>query len=96
MKVKAYPQPLSEWAHFPGKVVRVDIKPDFGWLNVVAALFVREIRAWFSPSDDWRFVGGTFTRFYKGPVIILALVPQTGLNETSSNRIGKRQDIAGQ
>jgi len=74
LKVKAYPQPPSEWAHFPGEVVRVDIKPDFGWLNVVAALFVPEIRAWFSPSDDWRFVGGNFTRFYKGPMIILALV----------------------
>jgi hypothetical protein len=86
LKVKADPQPPSEWAHFPGEVVRVDIKPDFGWLNFVAALFVPEIRAWFSPSDDWRFVGGKFTRFYKGPEIILALVPKTGQNETSPNR----------
>jgi hypothetical protein len=77
LKVKANPQPPSGWAHFPGEVVRVDIKPDFGWLNFVAALFVPEIHAWFSPSDDWRFVGGKFTRFYKGPEIILALVPKT-------------------
>lgn len=77
LKVEAYPQPPSGWAHFPGKVVRVDIKPDFGWLSFVAALFVPEIRTWFSPSDEWRFVGAKFTRFYKGPEIILARVPKT-------------------
>jgi len=86
LKVKAYPQPPSEWGHFPGEVVRVDIKPDFGWLNFFAAPFVPEIRAWFSPSDDWRFVGAKFTRFYKGPEIILARVPKTGQNKTSANR----------
>jgi hypothetical protein len=86
LKVKAYPQPPSKWTHFPGEVVRVDIKPDFGWLNFVVALFVPEIRAWFSPSDDWRFVGGNFTRFYKGPEILLALVAKTGHYETSPNR----------
>ena len=86
LKVKAYPQPPSEWAHFPGELVRVDIKPDFGWLNFFIASFVPEIRAWFSPSDDWRFVGGQFTRFYKGPEIILALVPKTGQNKTGANR----------
>jgi hypothetical protein len=83
LKVKANPQPPSQWTHFPGEVVRVDIKPDFGWLNFVAALFLPEIHAWFSPSDDWRFVGGKFTRFYKGPEIILALVPKTGHKEAS-------------
>jgi hypothetical protein len=66
-------------------VVRVDIKPDFGWLNFVAALFVPEIHAWFSPSDDWRFVGGKFRRFYKGPEIVLALVSKTEKKEVSSN-----------
>jgi hypothetical protein len=76
LKVKAYPQPPSEWSQFRGEVVRVDIKPDFGWLNFIAAPFVPEIRAWFSPSSDWRFVGGNFTRYYKGPEIILALVRQ--------------------
>ena len=86
LKVKANPQPPSQWTHFPGEVVRVDIKPDFGWLNFVAALFVPEIRAWFDPSDDWRFVGGNVTRFYKGPEIILALVAKTGHYETSPNR----------
>jgi hypothetical protein len=86
LKVKTYPQPPSEWAHFPGEVVRVDVKPDFGWLSFVTALMVPAIHAYFSPSDHWRFVGGKFTRFYKGPEIILALVPKTGQKETRPNR----------
>jgi len=82
LKVKAYPQPPSQWALFPGELVRVDIKADFGWLNFVTALFVPQIHAWFSPSNDWRFVGGKFTRFYKGPEIILALLPKTNHKES--------------
>jgi hypothetical protein len=57
-------------------VVRVDVRPDFGWLRFVIAHFVPGIRAWFHPADSWRFVGGQFTRFYQGPKIILALVPK--------------------
>ncbi len=90
LKVNAYPQPPSEWALFPGELVRVDIKADFGWLNFVTALFVPEIHAWFSPSDNWRFVGGKFRRFYKGPEMILALLPKTNHNETRSSLWGKR------
>ena len=82
LKVEAYPQSPAEWRLFPGELVRVDIKADFGWLNFVTALFAPQIHAWFSPSDDWRFVGGKFTRFYKGPEIILALSPKTNHNET--------------
>jgi hypothetical protein len=85
LKVKANLQPPSEWAHFQGKVVRVDIKPDFGWLNLVAALLVPQIHAWFSPSDGWRFVGGKFTRFYKGPEIVLALVSKPEHRATNPN-----------
>jgi hypothetical protein len=85
-KVEARAHPPSTWVHFPGEVVRVDIKPDFGWLNFAAALFLPEIHAWFSLKDDWRFVGGQFTRFYKGPEIILAGVPKTGPKETGANR----------
>jgi hypothetical protein len=76
LKVDAYPQPPSKWVHFPGEVIRVDVKPDFGWLNLILSIFVPEIRAWFSPSMDWRFVGGRFTRYYGGPEIILVLIPK--------------------
>lgn len=86
LEVKAYPEAPSEWAHFPGQVVQVDIEPDFGLLNLIARLFVPKIRAWFSPFNNWRFVGGQFTRFYKGPEIILAITPNTGQGGASPNR----------
>ena len=74
LKVEAYPQQPSSWVHFPGEVVRVDIKPDFGWVSFVAAIFVR---TWFSLSQGWRLVGAKFTWFYKGPEIaLLAAVPK--------------------
>ncbi len=73
LSVRAYLQPLSNWSHFPSQVVAVDIKPDFGWLNLLVDPFLPEIRAWFDPADDWRFVGARFSRYYKGPEIILAL-----------------------
>jgi len=44
LKVKAYPQPPSEWSQFRGEVVRVDIKPDFGWLNFRGTLRARDSR----------------------------------------------------
>ena len=86
LKVKAYAQPASKWAHFPGEVVRVDVKPDFGWLNLILSMFVPEIRAWFSPSKDWRFVGGRFTRYYRGPEIILVLVPNERPKQSEPGR----------
>jgi hypothetical protein len=58
LKVNAYPQSPSKWTYFPSEVVRVAIKPDFGWLDFIIAPFVPEMSAWFSPADDWRFVGG--------------------------------------
>lgn len=75
LKVAAYAQAPSKWVHFPGEIVQVDVKPDFGWLNPILSIFLPEIRAWFSPSGDWRFVGGRFSRYYRGPEIILVLIP---------------------
>ncbi|MGC1341274.1 MAG: hypothetical protein WA854_03045 [Candidatus Binataceae bacterium] len=59
--------PLSR----PG-VVEVDFKPDFGWLNLIAAPFVPHLNAWFDPTHDWDFVGAALARFYQGPNILLA------------------------
>jgi hypothetical protein len=47
-------------------LTQVDVKPDFGWINVVIAPFLPEIRAWFSPGDDSFFVGCETARYYKG------------------------------
>lgn len=75
IKVAAYPQAPSAWQHYAGETVEVTIKPDFGWLNLVIAPFLPEFRAWYSPSNKWQFVGARFSRFYKGPEIILAYAP---------------------
>jgi hypothetical protein len=72
VKVEAYTEGSQRWNHYPGEVVRADIKPDFGWLDFLIAPFVPEMHAWFNPTDHFHFVGGQFTRFYKGPQIILA------------------------
>jgi hypothetical protein len=69
--VKARVQKPSRWSHYPGQTVEVDITPDLGWLDVLVAPFLPRLRAWFDPSDHWAFAGGEFSRFFRGPRIIL-------------------------
>jgi hypothetical protein len=71
LKVKAYAQTPAPWGHYPGELVRANIKPDFGWLDYLIAPFMPEMHAWFNPADDFHFVGAEFARFYKGPEVIL-------------------------
>jgi hypothetical protein len=72
VKVEAYAQTPAPWSHYPGELVSTNIKPDLGWLGYVIAPFLPEMHAWFSPSDDFHFVGAEFARFYKGPQVIFA------------------------
>jgi hypothetical protein len=69
--VKAHFQEPSRWIHYPGDTVEVDIKPDLGWLDAVVAPFLPQLRAWFDPSDHWRLAGGEFSRYFRGPRIML-------------------------
>jgi hypothetical protein len=69
--VEAQVQEPSRWSHYPGETVEVDIKPDLGWLNAVLAPFLPQLRAWFDPSDNWAMAGGEFSRYFRGPRIIL-------------------------
>jgi hypothetical protein len=85
LQVKAYPKAPATWEHYPGRIVQVDVKPDFGWLNLIVAPFVPEIHAWFDPSWNSHFVGGEFTRFYKGPQIILARVPTAAADKRAGS-----------
>jgi hypothetical protein len=55
-------------------LVEVDVKPDFGWLNLLIEPFVPHLNAWFDPHQEWEFVGAALARFYKGPDIMLARV----------------------
>jgi hypothetical protein len=69
--VKARVRRPSRWSHYPGQTVEVDIKPDLGWWGVVVAPFLPELRAWFDPSDNWTLAGGEFSRYFRGPRVML-------------------------
>jgi hypothetical protein len=66
LKVTASASAPAPWNYYPGNLIQVDVKPDFGWINLVIAPFLPQIRAWFDPSDDSFFVGGETARYYKG------------------------------
>jgi len=79
----------SRWSHYPAQTVEVDIKPDLGWLGAVAAPFLPRLRAWFDPSDDWAFAGGEFSRYFRGPRIILVReIPVQFRNAQTPNEVG--------
>ena len=59
------------WAPYGAVAIRVEVRPDFGWLNIIAAALAPRIHAWFDPNDGFTFVGDEATRYYKGPRIML-------------------------
>jgi hypothetical protein len=56
----------AHWELYPGESLEVDVKPDFGQVNVFVALFVPKIRLWFDPARPFEFVGAETARYYKG------------------------------
>lgn len=85
-KVQAYPRAAARWDHYPGELVRADIKPDFGWLGYLIAPFVPEMHAWFalSAAGNVSFVGAEFSRYYKGPEIIMQRVEKDETRRAST------------
>jgi hypothetical protein len=73
--VKASPRGITPWRYRAGAVMQVDAKPDFGWLNLVIAPFVPDLHMWFEPEQDWEFDGAQFSRYYKGPELVLVRMP---------------------
>jgi len=59
------------WSAYGAEALRVEVRPDFGWLNVFATAFVPRLHAWFDPNEGLAFVGDEATRYYKGPRIML-------------------------
>ncbi len=59
------------WAAWGAEAIRVEVRPDFGWFNVIVAAFVPKLHAWFDPNDGFAFVGDEGARYYKGPRIML-------------------------
>jgi hypothetical protein len=70
--IKATPlSGLVPWSMYPGKLVKIEMTPDFGWLNIFIAPFIPRIYGWFDPADRFQFVGGQFDRYYKGRHILM-------------------------
>jgi hypothetical protein len=63
----------APWSSLPhdGELGKADAHPVFGWFNVFLKPFVPTIRLWFDPLRDFAFVGGTLSRYYRGPEVLL-------------------------
>lgn len=62
---------LVMWSMYPGKLVKMEMTPDFGWLNIFIAPFIPRMYGWFDPADEFRLVGAQFDRNYKGRHILI-------------------------
>jgi hypothetical protein len=47
---------------------------DLGALNLLIAPFLPTMDAWFSPADNWNYVGGEFDRYFRGPHVLTVRV----------------------
>jgi hypothetical protein len=59
------------WTPYGSEALRVEVRPDFGWINVLIAPFVPKLHAWFDPAKEWAFVGDEAARYYQGTKIML-------------------------
>jgi hypothetical protein len=64
------PDRSEHWPLYPGDLVRLDMRPDLGALNLLLAPFMPTMDAWFNPNDNWNYVGGEFDRYFRGPHVL--------------------------
>ena len=64
----------ERWSLYPGDLVRLDMRPDLGALNLLVAPFMPTMDAWFNPNDNWNYVGGEFDRYFRGPHVLTVRV----------------------
>ena len=69
------PDRSEHWHLYPGDLVRLDMSPDLGVLNLLIAPFLPTMNAWFNPDDNWNYVGGEFDRYFRGPHVLTVRVP---------------------
>jgi len=69
------PARSEHWLLYPGDLIRLDMRPDLGALNLLLAPFMPKMDAWFNPNDDWNYVGGEFDRYFRGPHVLTVRVP---------------------
>jgi hypothetical protein len=69
------PVQSERWRFYSGDLFRLDMRPDLGALNLLIAPFLPTMDAWFSPADNWNYVGGEFDRYFRGPHVLTVRVP---------------------
>ena len=69
------PVRAERWPFYSGDLFRLDMRPDLGALNLLIAPFLPTMDAWFSPADNWSYVGGEFDRYFRGPHVLTVRVP---------------------
>jgi hypothetical protein len=69
------PVRAERWPFYSGDLFRIDMRPDLGALNLLIAPFLPTMDAWFSPADNWNYVGGEFDRYFRGPHVLTVRVP---------------------
>ena len=69
------PDRSEHWSLYPGNLVRLEMQPDLGLLNILLAPFMPKMDAWFNPNDNWNYVGGEFDRYFRGPHVLTVQVP---------------------
>jgi hypothetical protein len=69
------PDRSDHWSLYPGDLVRLDMRPDLGALNLLIAPFLPTMDAWFNPADNWNYIGGEFDRYFRGPHVLTVRVP---------------------
>jgi len=69
------PDRSKHWHLYPGNLVRLDMSPDLGALNLLIAPFMPTMNAWFNPDDNCNYVGGEFDRYFRGPHVLTVRVP---------------------
>lgn len=70
------PDRSEHWPLYPGDLVRLDMRPDLGALNLLLAPLMPTMDAWFDPNDNWNYVGGEFDRYFRGPHVLMLRVRQ--------------------
>ncbi len=68
------PDRSDHWSLYPGDLVRLDMRPDLGALNLLIAPFLPTMDAWFNPADNWNYIGGEFDRYFRGPHVLTVRV----------------------
>lgn len=77
-RVEAGSAAAEPWRYYAGQLVKVGLKPNFGWWTILVTPFLPKPEIWFDPSQDWSFVGGKLSRYYEGPKVMLVRTAPDG------------------